>query len=291
MTTIFWNGKTLVADSRRTNNGRYEDNATKIVRVENCTYKGEKVLLLAGAGSVALIEAFRSIFTNDPDNFEKVYESAKQVGYPVRQAGATVLVITDKNSYTGYIDTKFGSIHLQKRGAFGENHDFLTFGSGGSACATLVRLFNVPPELAVAAAGIVDKKMSTGGVIISVGVFEGDITYETSTIYNTTGEVIEALKDHLASDEMKYLGVHKSLIVKRLKGSVKEEPEMTERAEQAVRHHVGTTPCVTIDTLVILQDGTTKALKDLAVGDAIKKFKGASRKKPEPRIKRPKKTP
>jgi hypothetical protein len=271
MTTIFWNGKELIADSRRTQGRHHHDNAVKIVRVEDCIFSGKKVLLMAGAGAVELIEGFYRVFLKDPDKYKDAYKlaykTARDIGTNTTRCSrsASIIVVTDDGAYMCSVGTSETIPDLVLVDTPGEDgHSFVTLGSGGQPAATLVRLFNVPPVLAVAAAGLMDKRMATGGTVVSVTLQNDGQLVETSRLYKSTTEIHDELRVHMGSIAMRYLGVHGSTVVKTLKGKKEKRPE-----SEPTKSSSGNASCVTADSIVLLADGTHKKVKDVKIGDKL----------------------
>lgn len=263
MTTLVWNGKMLAADSRRVHGNHHDDTISKIIRVDNTMYKDEKILLMAGCGTVRIFDAFYGIFLKDPENFSIYYKHASRTGLTERSSrlSATVLIITDKSTYTCRITSD--SIPDLVRWSVNPDQP-LIMGSGAKHAEALVKLFNVSPEMAVAGASIIDLQGGTGGTVNFVEVDMGAVVYEGSVTFRSTNAVMDVLKNHMRSENARYLGGDISMITRTIKGKKKE---VTKEADSAAP--METPSCIAPNHLVLMNDGSHKRVCDLVKGDVL----------------------
>lgn len=213
MTTIAFDGKTLVGDTRRTWGGDLIDNASKLVRVKDTLYKGENVLALAGAGKSSLIGKLQQLFVDDPSRFESHFRMARKAGIMSKEASCQLLIVTDKDVYTlntidlgkGKILTPYNKDHtFYELMEQGEN-PLCILGSGMHHVETLHRLFSMPLELALAAACLVPSAVSGG--IINVFRFEDrQVVKKEFIVHRDAEELYEKVQAYMHSPECKWLG-------------------------------------------------------------------------------------
>jgi hypothetical protein len=243
MTTIVFDGKVLVADRLRCTVGvkDTQHDVCKIAVCKDVTWRGEKVLAIGGGGSIDMIGTIRRLFVEDPDEFENCYKAAIKTGLLKkldRDNYCKMMFITDKDVYTlNTIDLGRGKI-LQP---FNKDHTFYELmemgenplcilGSGMHHVETLIRLFNMPPELALAAITLVPSSVS-GGTINVIEFADRVVTGRHFTVYHSPEELYREVMLHFNSDDCAYLGdmpdLHFEELVSKKKPDQSKEPAST----------------------------------------------------------------
>lgn len=157
MTTVIWNGRTLVADSMVTDLGTGEKstNAVKIKLVKKALYKGEQIQAVACAGWFRIMGAFWDIFDAEvtDESFFKEMKIFKHSG--------SVIIVTATKVINVEIDDGVVVFNEHPRSKV------IAIGSGAPLVGDIIA--NVAPELLVAYA--MQKDPYSGG---SLTIWDGE---------------------------------------------------------------------------------------------------------------------
>lgn len=218
MTTIVFDGNVMVADRLRCTVDMKDKqlDVSKIAICKDVTWRDEKVLAIGGGGSMDIIGTIRRLFVEDPDEFENCYKAAVKTGLLrsiPRDVYCKMMFVTDKDVYTlntidlgrGKIITPYDKDHtfyeLMEQG----KHPLCILGSGMYHVETLMRLFSMPAELALAAATMVPSAVS-GGSINVITFADRMVTGRHFTTYKEGADLYQKVLEHMHSDACKPLG-------------------------------------------------------------------------------------
>lgn len=227
MTTFVYDGKTLAVDSRRTsidtNSTLTIDDTVKVLTIEpGLCYNGEEVLALAAAGNSRVIKNLVDNFLKlGPAKLPQLYKKVNETGLVDQKAHSGLIFVTNKNGY------HFNTRSPDKIDPIDDREDkesplIFAGGSGRKEAFTLIRLFNVPVILAVAAVELVGKHTKSGGQVQFIKFEDGKVSETGIETYGTTDDIVKALDQHMRSEQCRYLGKRRPLVIRRIAAPVEK---------------------------------------------------------------------